>query len=148
MKELQKTKIGIGKNMPEQNKSGTDETKNKTVKMAVDELMQRNQALEEENKTLKAENDELKTNLTEATTFLDAQVRAKLGGELQKISRFTVEDIDGMETDDLAATVRTLSHASNATKKPMIAGETETKDPRLTVGSLFAQPLRSKSEAS
>jgi alanyl-tRNA synthetase len=150
MKALhKKTKIGIGKNMPEQNQTDKMNETNKTVKIAVDELMKRNVVLEEENKALKAEVDELKENLNGTTTFLESQVRAKLSGELRHISRFSIEDIDHMTTEELQTMVNTLEHAT-AIKKPMIPGEAakDEQDPRLTVGSLFAQPLRSKPEAS
>lgn len=135
--------------MPDQNTGNTTETKNETIKIAVDELMKRNVALEDENKALKAEVDELRENLTETTAFLDSQVRAKLSGELRHISRFSVEDIDHMTTEELQTMVNTLEHAATI-KKPMALGavERDEQDARLTVGNLFASPLRSKAEAS
>jgi hypothetical protein len=135
--------------MPEQEPEKPGETKNELVKIAVDDLAKHCVTLEEENKLLKAENDALKETVSETTAFLDSQVRAKLGGDLRRISRFSVEDIEHMTTVDMQNMVNTLEHASTI-KKPMVPGklEQDAQDTRLTVGSLFAAPLRPKPEAS
>jgi hypothetical protein len=134
--------------MPEQ-KPETSGTKNETVKIAVDEITKENVMLKDLVAKLTAERDELKVNLDETTALIESQVRAKLSGELQHISRFSVEDIEHMKTEELQMMVNTLEHSATI-KKPLIPGrpETDAQDPRLTVGNLFAQPLRTKPEAS
>lgn len=134
--------------MPEQNDKDTTGEKNKIVKISVDELTRDNIMLKAENDALKAENKTLKEARIETDAFLETQIRAKLGTDLQRISKFSVEDIDKMSTEDLQTTLNTLMHSS-VLKKPMLATEGDTeKDTRLTVGELFAAPLRSKAEAS
>lgn len=136
--------------MPDQKQEDkTSETKNDTVKIAVDEITKENVMLKDLVAKLTAERDELKENLDETTALIESQVRAKLSGELQHISRFSVEDIEHMNTEQLQMMVNTLEHSVNI-KKPLIPGkpETDTNDPSFTIGNLFGQPLRSKPEAS
>jgi hypothetical protein len=54
-----------------------------------------------------------------------------------------------MTTEDMQVMVNTLEHASTI-KKPIVPGkpEQDAQDTRLTVGNLFAAPLRTKPEAS
>jgi hypothetical protein len=136
--------------MPEQKtEDKTSGTKNETVKIAVDEITKENVMLKDTVAKLTAERDELKIHLDETTALIESQVRAKLSGELQHISRFSVEDIDHMETEQLQMMVNTLEHSANI-KKPLVPGkpEADAEDPRMTVGNLFGQPLRTKAEAS
>jgi hypothetical protein len=134
--------------MPEQDGNKLDE-KNKTIKIAVDEITKENVALKNLVEGLRIENDTLKKEMIETDAFLDAQVRAKLSSDLQKISKFSVEDIDHMTTEDIATTLNTLRH-SNIMRKPMLAteGASNESDEHFTVGNLFAAPLRPKPEGA
>lgn len=133
--------------MSEQGNNQTDE-KNKTIKIAVDEITKENVTLKETVAALTKENETLRANMLETNAFLDSQVRAKMSADLRRISKFSVEDIQHMTTEDLATTLNTLQHSS-IIKKPMVPGkpETDTSDEHFTVGNLFGTPLRPKQEA-
>jgi hypothetical protein len=126
--------------MPEVNKG--DETKDLT-KISIDEIAFELQKTKQERDGLKAQVDSLTNQLDRANTVIEAQVRANLGSELMARTNLTKEDLAKISTEEMAAHLKTLRLAKNASK-PLPAGDSANQNPQFTVPDLYAETWKKK----
>jgi hypothetical protein len=126
--------------MPEESKG--NETKDLT-KISIDEIAFQLQKTTQERDAFKAQVDSLTEQLGKANGVIEAQVRANLGSELMARTNLTKEDLAKISTEEMAAHLKTLRLAKNASK-PLPAGDAANQNPHFTMPDLYAEAWKKK----
>jgi hypothetical protein len=116
-----------------------DPTKNKTVKMTVDQALAENEALKQKIAGIEKLNGELALQLKAANDVLEGQAKAKLIGEILPRSAFTLDELTGKTVEELEQIRATLDAARLPTHKSAFLGsviDIEDREDGLTVGDL------------
>ena len=130
--------------MSEKDKSGsnadTGDTKNKTAKVSMDELLVENEQM----RHVIAEKDSIIADLTkqlqEANNILEGQQKSKLISEIIGRSNFKMDDLIGKSVEDLQNIRATLEQAVypkvNSVRYGVLAADVSDRELGLTVGDL------------